>query len=185
MPSLPLIVRGITLTQRRGQPGEVEFPHGVLPLASPLADPPFSRVRALRVLCNYRVPPVSGVREAILDTGAMLSLFPRELWRDQFRWREGVHFDVCDFAGLGSVFDAQLLGTGYRCRIARLRVPVEVASPTPNGPRFRVDNMITQLADDNDPKLTLFGLWGGVFENRRLAVERPLPTDDLTARLEW
>jgi hypothetical protein len=184
MPSLPLIVRGITLTQRRGQPDEVEFPHGVLPLANPLAGPPLARVRALRLVCNYRVPPVSGVREAILDTGAMLSLFPRELWRDQFRWREGVHFDLCDVVGLGSVFDAQLLGIGYRCHLARLRVPVEVAGPSPTGPRFRVENLVTQLVDDAEPRLTLFGLFGGVFEDRRLAVERS-PTDDLVARMEW
>ncbi len=153
-------------------------PNGTpLPSPNPLDKPTVEECHA--EMTRYFDTPGS-----VLDPGAPLSLLPRWLWRDQFRWREGIHFDVCDIAGLGSVFDAQLLGTGYRCRVARLRVPVEVASPTPTGPRFCVDNLIIQLVDDAEPRLTIFGLFGGVFESRRLAVERQ-PSDDLTARLEW
>ena len=64
MPSLPLIIRGMYLTQRAGQPGEVRFEHGVLPLTSPLTNPPFDRVLNLRMFCNYRIPRVPGVRES-------------------------------------------------------------------------------------------------------------------------
>jgi hypothetical protein len=185
MPSFPLIVRGMPLTQRAGQPDEIQFDRGILPLSAPLADPPVHRVLNLRMFCNYRVPRVPGAREAILDTGAPLSLIPRWLWRDQFGWREGVHFDVCDFAGLGPFLDAQLLSHVYRCRIVRLKVPVEVAGTDLRGPRFTVENMIVQFPETDHPRLTVFGLWGGVFEGRRLVVDRPPTADDLTARFEW
>jgi hypothetical protein len=107
------------------------------------------------------------------------------LWRDQFGWREEVHFEVCDFAGLGPLLEAQLLKHAFRCRIVRLRVSVEVAGSAFDAPRFRIDNMIAQLPETEQPKLTLFGLWGGVFEGRRLAVDRVPNADDLAARFEW
>lgn len=185
MPALPLIIRGLDLTQRTGQPDEVRFDKGILPLSAPLSNPTLPRVRHFRMYCNFRVPPVSGMFEAILDTGAPLSLIPRERWRDQFNWREGVHFDVCDFAGLGPLLDAQLLSHAYRCRIVRLKVPVEVAGPHPRDPRFRIDNLVAQFPETDHPRLTVFGLWGGVFEVRRLVVDRTPNGDDLTARFEW
>lgn len=185
MPSFPLIVRGMPLTQRVGQPDQIRFEHGVLPLTTPLTGPPLVHVLNLRLSCNYRIPRVPGVREAILDTGAPLSLIPRWLWRDQFNWREGVHFDVCHFVGLGPWLDAQLLGTSFRCRIVRLKVPVEVAGTNLRGPRFSVENMIAQLPEADAPTFTLFGLWGGVFDGRRLVVDRVPTADALTARFEW
>jgi hypothetical protein len=136
------------------------------------------------MFCNYRVPRVPGVREAILDTGAPISVFPRWLWREQFGWREGVHFEVCDFAGVGSFLDAQLLNASYRCRVVRLKVPVEVAGSNPSHPRFRVENLIAQLPETDQPRLTVFGLWGGVFEGRRL-VDRLPTSDDLAVRFDW
>jgi hypothetical protein len=142
-------------------------------------------VRNFRLFCNFRVPPVPGAWEAVLDTGAPLSLIPRERWRDQFCWREGVHFEVCDFAGLGPFIDSQLLSHAFRCRIVRLKVPVEVSGPNPRDPRFRIDNLIAQLPEGDHPRLTVFGLWGGVFEGRRLIVDRTAGGDDLTARFEW
>jgi hypothetical protein len=185
MPSFPLIVRGLDITQRAGQSDEVHFDDGVLPLSVPFANPPFHRVRNFRLFCNFRVPPVSGAWEAILDSGAPLSLIPRRRWRDEFRWRDGVHYDVCEFAGLGPLLDAQLLNASYHCRIVRLKVPVEISGPHPRDPRFRVENLIAQLPETDHPRLTVFGLWGGVFEGRQLHVDRRPNSDDLAARMVW
>jgi len=185
MPSMPLVIKKLPFVHRKGQPDEVRFEGGVLPLSAPLAGPQLGRVRYLRTVCNYRVPPISGAREAILDTGAALSLIPRGQWRDDFGWREGVHFEVCDFAGLGPLLDAQLLSHAFRCRIVRLKVPVVVAGSLVDGPRFQIDNLVAQLPETEQPKLTLLGLWGGVFEGRRLVVDRVPNGDDLTARFDW
>jgi hypothetical protein len=35
MPSLPLIIRGMPLTQKSGQPDEVRFERGIFPLNTP------------------------------------------------------------------------------------------------------------------------------------------------------
>lgn len=72
MPTLPLIVRPLGITQRKGQPDEITFPDGILPLTTPLATPPMSQVRLFRLLCNFRVQPVPGVWEAIIDPARLL-----------------------------------------------------------------------------------------------------------------
>jgi hypothetical protein len=185
MPSLALIVRGAAVVQRAGTPEEVRFPNGVLPLAAPLVSPPLSRLRHLRLICNFRVPPVAGVREAILDTGAPFTLVPRYLWRDEFRWKEGRDFEVCDIAGVGPYLDAMLLADDYRCRVVRLKVPVEIAGSVPAAPRLIVQNLVAQLPESDSPKRMIFGLWGGVFTGCRLAVEASPTPEDLAARLEW
>ena len=69
----------------------------------------------------------------------------------------------------------------------RLKVPIELAGKS--GDRLRVEHLIAQLAEPatvrDDPKFAVFGLWGGVFEDRRVVVGRQPNGDDLVARLEW
>ena len=185
MPGLSLIVRGTSVLQRKGTPEEVRFADGILPLSTPLKSPPLSRLGHLRLLCNFRVPPVPGVREAILDTGAPISVFPRSMWRDEFRWKEDVEFEVCEVAGVGTVLDATVLGHNYRCRVVRLNVPVEIAGSRLGEDRLVVPRLIAQLPESDGPKQAIFGLWGGVFTGCRLTVGASSASEVLDARLDW
>jgi hypothetical protein len=144
---------------------------GNLPL-----DPPFpglDRVLLRRLQCWLRVPPIPGAHDAVLDTGAPLTVFPHTLWNHQFRWQAGRDYDELSVAGVGTVQQGQVLG--HR----------ELAGRNPRGDRLRLDGLVCQLADRGSPPYVILGLWGGVFEGRRLAVERLPASDDLAARLEF
>jgi hypothetical protein len=186
MPSLSLFVRAEKLTLNGDGGDEVEFPQGVLPLHPPLIAPDLTRLLYRRMSATLRCPPIPGAFDVILDTGAPFALFPRRLWRDQMNWQEGRHFETCRIAGLGPLMGGRLLDRSFRVRLVRLTVPVELAGRS--GDRLRIERPIAQLAEPNtvadDPKFAILGLFGGVFEGRRLAVERS-PLDDLTARMEW
>jgi hypothetical protein len=122
----------------------------------------------------------------ILDTGAHFALFPRHVWRDRYAWQEGRHFESCHIAGVGPFLGSRLVNHSFRVRLVRLKVPVELAGRS--GDRLKLDHLIAQLAEPttprDDPKFAVLGLFGGVFESRRLAVDHTT-ADDLTARLEW
>lgn len=164
---------------RMGSP----VPGGNLDLSSPVAG--LNRVLLRQLVCSLRVPPVPGVYEAILDTGAPLTIFPYKLWHHQFKWQAAQHFDELSVANLGTTLTGQLLGYRYSCRLARLRVPVELAGRDPKGDRLRLDSLICQLAEQGGPPYIILGLWGGVFAGRRLVVEPQPNSDDLQARLEF
>jgi hypothetical protein len=151
-------------------------------------DPPIpglSRVLVRHLYCSLRVPPVPGAYEAVLDTGAPLTIFPRSLWDHQFRWQAGRDYDELSVAGIGTTLRGQVLGYNYSFRLARLRVPVELAGRDPRGARLRLDALVCQLADTGGPPFILLGLWGGAFSGRRLAVEPQPNSDDLIAQLEF
>ncbi len=173
MPAFDLIVR----------PLPVGAPPGELILDPPV--PGLNRVLLRRLVCRLRVPPVPGAYDAVLDTGAPLTIFPRDLWHHQFKWQVGRDYDELSVAGIGSTLTGQVLGYRYSFRLARLRVPVELAGRDPKGERLRLDSLVCQLAEAGGPPFVLLGLWGGAFTSRRLAVE-PLPnSDDISARLEF
>jgi hypothetical protein len=70
--------------------------------------------------------------------------------------------------------------------VVRLKVPVVLAG-TSYAPAdlIRIDHLTAQLSDSDEPKEMLLGLWGGVFEGRRLVVDRTAGGDDLAARFDW
>ena len=156
---------------------------GNLVLSPPL--PGLSRVLIRHLYCSLRVPPVPGAYPAVLDTGAPLTVFPHNLWSNQFKWRAGRDYDELPVVGIGTVLTGQVLGYRYSFRLARLRVPVELAGRDPKGDRLRLDSLVCQLADAGGPPFVLLGLWGGAFTGRRLAVEPQPNSDDLHARLEF
>ncbi len=149
------------------------------------AVPGLNRVLIRDLSCVLRVPPISGAYHAILDTGAPLTIFPRSLWGHQFRWQAGRDYDELSVAGIGTALTGQVLGYRYAFRLARLRVPVELAGRDPKGDRLRLDALVCQLADTGGPPFILLGLWGGPYTGRRLAVEPQPNLDDLHARLEF
>jgi hypothetical protein len=153
-----------------------------------LLDPPLSglsRVLLRRLYCWLRVPPVPGVRKAVLDTGAPLTLFPYQVWKHDFGWQPGRDFDELSLAGVGTTLTGQVLGHRFSCRLARLRVPVELAGSDLKAPRLRLDSLICQLADAGGPSMIILGLWGGIFTDHRLVVESAPNSDDIQARLEF
>jgi hypothetical protein len=157
-------------------------PGGNLGLEPPL--PGLDRVLLRQLVCSLRVPPVPGAYEAVLDTGAPLTIFPHSLWSGQFNWRAGRDFDELSVSGIASL-TGQVLGYRYPCRLARLRVPVELAGRDLKGDRLRLDSLVCQLADATGPPFIILGLWGGAFTGRRLAVDPQPNSDDLQARLEF
>jgi hypothetical protein len=185
MPSLPLFVKGVRLTQRKGTPDEVTFTTGILPLNPSLDAPPFPRVLIRRLSCVVRCPPAPGAVDAILDTGAPITVFPQYVWNDQFKWKAGIHYEECAIDGLGTFVDAQRLSHAYHCRIVRLKVPIVIAGASLSADRLRIDNLIAQLAEVNGPKFSVLGLWGGVFTNRKLEIQSILQSDEISASLVW
>ncbi len=174
MPALELFVR---------PPLRFIPPDGNLVLSP--AIPGLNRVLIRELSCVLRVPLISGGYHAILDTGAPLTIFPRDLWDHQFHWQAGRDYDELSVAGIGTALTGQVLGYRYSCRLARLRVPVELAGRDPKGDRLRLDALVCQLADAGGPPFILLGLWGGPFTGCRLAVEPQPNFDDLLARLEF
>ncbi len=155
---------------------------GNLDLNPPVAG--LNRVLLRQLVCSLRVPPIPGAYEAVLDTGAPLTVFPHSLWYHQFGWRAGRDFDELTVAGVPSL-TGQVLGHRFACRLARLKVTVELAGRDPKGDRLRLDSLVCQLAESGGPPYIILGLWGGVFTGRRLLVEAQSGTDDLTAKLEF
>jgi hypothetical protein len=158
-------------------------PGGNLDLDPPV--PGLNRILLRQLVCSLRVPPIPGAYEAVIDTGAPLSVFPHALWYHPFGWRVGRDFDELSVAGIGTTLQGQVLGYRYSCRLARLRVPVELAGRDPKGARLRLDALVCQLADTGGPPFVLLGLWGGALTGRRLAIEPQPDSDDLVARLDF
>lgn len=170
---------------------EAVFPGGNVPVSPPLGGPPLAALRLRRLRCLCRVvlsqsPGDTRFAHAVVDTGCPITLIPKNVWQVAFRLREGTHFDVCRITDFGERFRSHLLGSSLTCRVVRLKVPVVLAG-TSYAPEnlLRVDNLVAQLSDSDEPKEMLLGLWGGVFEGRRLVVDRVPGGDDLAARFEW
>jgi len=127
-----------------------------------------------------------GYADAVVDTGCPISLIPKKVWSGSFGYEEGKHFEVCSIAELGERVRSQLLGSSLTCRVVRLKVPVVLAGTSYAAENLlRIDHLVAQLSDTDEPKEMLLGLWGGVFEGRRLVVDRTPDGYDLTARFEW
>jgi hypothetical protein len=156
---------------------------GNLPLDQPLQS--LNQVLLRRLCCLLRVRPIPGAKFAIIDTGAPMSVFPHNIWYHDFGWRSGRDFDELSIKGLGTKLHGQILGSRYSCRLARLRVPVELSGKNPKGDRLLLNSLVCQLADPANLSHPILGLWGGVFDNRSLVVNRKPGGDDLEARLEF
>lgn len=175
VPSLELFV---------GPPGSPTSPAaGNLDLAPPL--PGLSRVLLRRLSCTLRAPPAPGAFRAVVDTGAPITLFPHAIWSGLFNWRAGRDYDELAVAGLGTTLRGSVAGGRYAFRLARLRVPVELAGATPGGPRLRLDGLVCQLTDPGGPPYIMLGLWGNALDGRTIKVTRRPGSDDLSAQLDF
>lgn len=155
---------------------------GILVVDPPL--PGLPRVLIRQLVCTLRAPPAAGAFEAVLDTGAPLSIFPHHLWSGHFSWRAGRDYEEIAVAG-GYSLTGRVLHHRYSLRLARLRVPVVLAGTNLQGDRLTIDSLVCQLADPGGPPFIILGLWGGPLTNRRLAIDEEPGGDDLLARLDW
>ena len=48
-----------------------------------------------------------------------------------------------------------------------------------------IDRFVAQLSDSDEPNEMPLRLWGGVFEGRRLIVDRTPTADDIAAHFDW
>jgi hypothetical protein len=153
-----------------------------------LLDPPLlnlERVLLRSLSCLLRVRPIPGALRAILDPGSPLSVFPHHVWHDRFSWKAGRDYDELSIAGIWKTLHGQVLNRIYACRLARLRVTVELSGKNLKGDRMKLDSPICQLADPGSMPYILLGLWGGPFVGSSLIVQRKPGGDDLDARLEF
>ena len=49
---------------------------------------------------------------------------------------------------------------------------MELAGKDLKAKRLRIDSLVCQLADPGGPPFVILGLWGGILEGRRLAIDR-------------
>ena len=152
-----------------------------------LLDPPLpnlKRVLIRQLSCMMRVAPIPGVEFAYLDTGAPLTIIPHRVWSEKYGWKAGREFHELTTAD-GIALKGQVLDHHYTFRLAQLRVPVELAGKNLKAKRLRIDSLVCQLADPGGPPFVILGLWGGIFEGRRLAIDRLPGSDEIQAILEW
>lgn len=155
---------------------------GNLVLDPPL--PGLPRVLLRRLTCLLRVPTVPGAREAVLDTGAPLTVFPFDVWSREYRWQAGRDYDPLSVAGVAGVLHGQVLQHRYQCRLARLRVPVELAGRSLNV-RLRLDSLVVQLTEPGGPPYIILGLWGNALDGRTIQIARHPGSDELAAHLRF
>lgn len=146
--------------------------------------PNLKRVLIRQLSCMMRVAPIPGVEFAYLDIGAPLSIIPYKVWYEKFGWRDGRDYHALNSAGISGL-KGQVLEYHCSFQLAQLRVPVELAGKDLRAKRLRIDSLVCQLADPGGPPFVILGLWGGVFEGHRLAIDRLQGSDDLRASLEW
>jgi len=115
-----------------------------------LLDPPLPQIKRVllrRLSCTLRFPPARGFFQAYLDSGTPISVFPYRVWHTCFGWQSGLHYDELSIAGVSKSLKAQVLTYSFNCRLARLRVPVELFGMNLRGDRLKLDSMVCQLAD--------------------------------------
>ncbi len=133
----------------------------------------------LETLLDFSSPAGTGaatspiLRDALIDTGAALSVFPEREWR---KWEERVEWLA--WAGQnvgGAVPRVRVLGGNYPYRVGR----VSVAAFDVDGRRLPPVPVVGQFAEDGGSlSRILVGLHGSILDGRRLVV-------DATAGQAW
>ncbi len=131
-------------------------------------------VPSVQFRCLVRLPNFILPQDAIVDTGAPHIIFPLALWT---RFREGIDFEWLPFSpGVQSPV-AQLTRWQFSFQMARFLAPLALMDYTTE---IELPDVIAAFAHTDPPApLTrrapppiIIGLWGGVLEGGRIAVER-------------
>jgi hypothetical protein len=137
--------------------------------------------------CLLEVPGFLMPRDAVIDTGSPLVIFPRAIW---VHCQEGRDYEWLPFDG-PTPPPGRVLGWQFTFRIARFLVPLAVMDTqlTTSVPR---PGVIAAFAGGDPPASpgrkalppVIVGLWGGVLEASRIAVERD-PAAGVTGELHY
>jgi hypothetical protein len=114
-------------------------------------------------------------RDAIIDTGAPLIIFPAAIWG---RFQPGLDYEFLPFAG-PTPAPGRVGGWQFGFQIARFLVPLAVMD---TGLSTRIDRPgVSAAFASSDPPAPLgrkalppviVGLWGGILEDGRIGVAR-------------
>lgn len=135
----------------------------------------------VRLRCVLRLPNGLSALDAIIDTGAPLTYFPRAIWT---RFREGIDFEWLPFAPGVVPPVNHIAGWRFTFRFARFLVPLALMDYTTAVDRLDV---IAAFAS-SDPPLSpsqknpppvVIGLSGGLLEDGAIHVTR----DPVTGRI--
>ena len=137
--------------------------------------------------CLVRLPNTLMPRDAIIDTGSPLSLFPRGIW-DKFQ--EGRDFEWLPFQ-LGYIpIPSRIAGWSFSYRMARMLQKMSLFDMQSELLR---ESIIAQFAEGNPPAppgskrppYIVLGLWGGVLEDTNLRIQTDPGTGQVAGTLEW
>lgn len=141
-------------------------------------------VRRAQLRCWMRLPNVSRLVDGIVDTGSPLTIVPEALW---CRLREGIDFEWLPYAGGFQPPSGLLAGWRFSFQIARFLVPLTLIDYTTQIDR---PGVVAQFTIGNPPvtpgpPYIILGLWGGVLEGGRVAIDRDPATGSVAGAVEF
>lgn len=128
-----------------------------------------------RLYALLEVPGLLLPRDAIVDSGSPLTVFPEAIWS---LCQPGRDFELLPFVGRPPQ-PARVLGWSFTFRIARFLRPLAFVDAN-LGTRVERPGAVVQFADGNPPirpgarglPPIIVGLWGGLLEGGRMGIER-------------
>jgi hypothetical protein len=133
-----------------------------------------------------RLPGVPGIQEAVVDTGAPLTIIPYSLVK---RLREGTDFEWLPLTAGARPRFGRVLGWQFSFQVARFLLPLTLTDYT-----TRIDRagVIAQFATTDPPAARgrsthpiILGLWGGVLEGGRVAIDCDPATSSVVGAIEF
>jgi hypothetical protein len=136
--------------------------------------------------CLVRLPRFLPPQDGVIDTGAPLTCFPKEVWE---RFAEGRDYEWLPFeAGFVPPL-GQMVGWRYSFRVARFLVPLALTDLSVEVER---PDVIAAFADGDPPDrrgqavpLFVVGPWGGLLEGGAIHVARDAATGRVRGELAF
>lgn len=137
--------------------------------------------------CLISLPNTLLPQDGVIDTGAPFTCFPEDLWT---RFRVGVDFEWLSFPAGTATPTGTMANWRYTFQFARFLVPLTLLDYTTAIDR---PGVIAAFALGNPPAFAgrpglppiVVGLWGGVLEGGRLAIDRDPASGQVTGELEF
>jgi hypothetical protein len=137
--------------------------------------------------CLLEIPGFLLPRDAVIDTGAPLIIFPAAIWG---RFHPGVDYEVLPFAGPHPP-PGRVGGWQFHFQIARFLAPITLMD-TGLSVRVPRSGVMAAFAAGDPPAPpgrkalppVIVGLWGGVLEDGRIAVSRT-PAGTVSGELQY
>ena len=137
-----------------------------------------------RLQCLLEVPGFAIPRDAVIDTGAPLIIFPERVWG---QFQEGTDYELLPFVVAPP--RARVLAWQFDYHVARLLVPLALLDVRLTTRVERV-GVVAQFAIGDPPGWrstppVVVGLWGGLLEGGRIGIGRDPQTGRATGELAF